>query len=173
MRRGEIAALVLAALCTVFIVFYAINVAKTGDIPEREVEIATTVEIDTSRVIAPTSILAVTAGEKVVKLPRHKKPTQKNNVEADSSLAIVDSAEVIIPVERKVYQDSNFRAVVSGYDVSLDTIEVYSRHEITTIRHTVTTPKRWGIGLVAGYGYTPHGFQPFAGIAITYNLILF
>ena len=40
---------------------------------------------------------------------------------------------VQIPIESKIYQDSSYRAVVSGYRTSLDTIQVYPIHTYTTI----------------------------------------
>ena len=185
MKRSEIAALILTALCAIFIVFYAISVAKNRDIPGQKVEIATVVEVDTMRSMQPEAVRSEVVAHKVVKLPLHKKSLNASPLTADvdssanesayidSLITNVDSLEVIIPIERKVYQDSNYRAVVSGYDVSLDTIEVYSRHEITTIRHTVTRNRRWGIGVTVGYGYTSKGFQPYAGIGITCNLFSF
>ena len=185
MKRSDIAALILTALCAIFIVFYAISVAKNRTVPEQKVEIATTVEVDTMRSMQPEAVRSAVVAHKVVKLPLHKKSLNASPLTADvdssanesayidSLITNVDSLEVIIPIERKVYQDSNYRAVVSGYDVSLDTIEVYARHEITTIRHTVTRNRRWGIGVTVGYGYTPKGFQPYAGIGITCNLFSF
>ena len=185
MKRSEIAALILTALCAIFIVFYAISVAKNRDIPGQKVEIATVVEVDTMRSMQPEAVRSEVVAHKVVKLPLHKKSLNASPLTADvdssanesayidSLITNVDSLEVIIPIERKIYQDSNYRAVVSGYDVGLDTIEVYSRHEITTIRHTVTRSRRWGIGVTVGYGYTPKGFQPYAGIGITCNLFNF
>lgn len=55
---------------------------------------------------------------------------------------------VRIPIERTTYQDSTYRAVVSGYRASLDTIQVYPIHTITTI--TNIKQKRFNIGLQAG-----------------------
>ena len=185
MKRSDIVALILTALCAIFIVFYAISVAKNRDIPEQKVEIATAVEVDTVRSMQPEAVRSEVVAQRAVKLPLHKKSLNASPLTADvdssanesayidSLITNVDSLEVIIPIERKVYQDSNYRAVVSGYDVSLDTIEVYARHEITTIRHTVTRNRRWGIGVTVGYGYTPKGFQPYAGIGITCNLFSF
>lgn len=179
MRKRDIAAIILTVLCTAFIVFYAMNVAKNRSVPEQTVEIATVETIDTARFMKPEPVTAEVIKVKSVKL-KVKSGTARNGLGinkcayVDSLSHNVDSIDVVIPIERKVYQDSNYRAVVSGYDVSLDTIEVYARHEITTIRHTVTTsPKRWGIGLAAGYGVTPKGLQPFVGVSVTYTIFRF
>lgn len=81
-----------------------------------------------------------------------------------------DSAEVEIPMTRNVYEDSLYRAVVSGYMASLDTLEIYSRREVVTVRQP---PKRWHIGVSAGFGMTPRGFQPVVAATLTYSLYSF
>lgn len=81
-----------------------------------------------------------------------------------------DSAEVKIPITRNVYRDSLYRAVVSGYMASLDTLEIYSRREVVTVRQP---PRRWHIGVSAGFGMTPRGVQPVIAATLTYSLYSF
>ena len=78
---------------------------------------------------------------------------------------IRDSVLVEIPIEQKVYGDSNYTAWVSGYLPKLDSIQVYRRE--TVIR---TRAKRWSIGVQAGYGITTRGFAPYAGVGVTYRI---
>lgn len=80
-----------------------------------------------------------------------------------------DSFNVIIPISQMVYTDSLYTAYVSGYAARLDSIFVRSRTmEITrTIRKK---PPRFGIGIQAGYGITPKGFQPYIGLGAQFNL---
>lgn len=74
-----------------------------------------------------------------------------------------------------VYADSSYRAVVSGYvDPRLDSLQVFPKtvyKEVTNdIYHPVaikSKPKRWGLGLQAGYGY-PGGW--YVGVGVNYNL---
>lgn len=75
---------------------------------------------------------------------------------------------VVIPITQKVYKDSDYTAYVSGYKPSLDSISV--RHKVTTIT-IKQKPSRWNVGVSAGYGMTPKGFQPYLGIGVTFNLI--
>ena len=84
-----------------------------------------------------------------------------------------DSADVAVPVERKVYTGGGWRAVVSGAWVSLDTMEVYNRREVVTVRQPPDKPKRWSLGVGVGYGMTPHGMQPFVGVTLSYALLRF
>lgn len=77
---------------------------------------------------------------------------------------------VQIPIESKTYQDSTYRAVVSGYRASLDTIQVYPIHTITTI--TNIKQKRFNIGLQAGVGYGFFNRKPdvYLGFGVSYRL---
>lgn len=86
----------------------------------------------------------------------------------------VDSVLVDVPIERRIYQeDSLYRAVVSGYRPSLDSLMVY--RTTTEITKFVAVPqrKRWGIGVTGGYGVGKGGLTPFVGVGVTYNLINF
>ncbi len=86
----------------------------------------------------------------------------------------VDSVLVDVPIERRIYQeDSLYRAVVSGYRPSLDSLMVY--RTTTEITKFVPVPqrKRWGIGVQAGYGFSRQGISPYVGVGVSYNLINF
>lgn len=82
----------------------------------------------------------------------------------------IDSMTVQLPVVQNIYEGEDYTAYVSGVYPSLDSLFVYPRREIVTIKKP---PKRWHIGPTVGYGLTPHGFQPYIGISITYSLISF
>lgn len=80
---------------------------------------------------------------------------------------ILDSADVVIPITQKVYEDSPYKAYVSGYNASLDSFLIYPRNEVITIRQKT---KRWNIGVQAGYGVTPKGFMPYVGFGVSITL---
>lgn len=79
---------------------------------------------------------------------------------------------VQIPIETKIYQDSTYRAVISGYRASLDTIQVYPIHTYTTITNIITKKKRFNIGLQAGVGYGYFNKKPdiYVGLGVSYRL---
>lgn len=89
------------------------------------------------------------------------------------TVRVADSVEVVVPITQRVYSDSLYRAYVSGYRPSLDSIFVYPRTRyVTTV--VKEKPKRWGIGLQAGYGYSPgNGMSPYLGIGVSYNIYSF
>ena len=84
-----------------------------------------------------------------------------------------DSADVVIPITQKEYQDSTYHVWISGYAVNLDSIHTYTRHDYTTVTLTPGKPKRWHLGVSAGVAMTPKGMQPYIGAGITYSFKAF
>lgn len=64
-----------------------------------------------------------------------------------------------VPITQKEYSTDNYRAWVSGYKPSLDSVWVYPEKII--IREK---PRRWGIGVIAGYGIGQNGLSPYVGV---------
>lgn len=106
----------------------------------------------------------------VIRYDTIKLPLKKDSCEAKQDICTPDSAEVVIPITQKVYDDSLYRAWVSGYNAKLDSIEINVR--VREIRIPVSAPskrKRWGIGLQAGYSYPNGGY---VGIGVSCNLFM-
>jgi len=112
-------------------------------------------------------VRTVTARMKVQRSIRHQDTLAQ-------AASVPDSAEIIIPITQKEYQDSDYRAWVSGYDARLDSITVYRR----TNKETVTTvirdkAPRLSVGISAGMGAGKDGFTPYVGIGVNYRLLSF
>lgn len=80
--------------------------------------------------------------------------------------------DTVVYREQAYYEDSLYRAWVSGYRPRLDSLQIFPRTVYRTVTndiyHTIVPKKkRWGLGLQAGYGY-PGGW--YAGVGINYNL---
>ncbi len=84
-----------------------------------------------------------------------------------------DTVRVELPIERKVYEeDSLYRAVVSGFRPSLDTLIVWPKTTTITIEKTNTIqPSKWGFGAAAGPSVlvTPGG-KVYGGIGASVGL---
>lgn len=75
--------------------------------------------------------------------------------------------------EYKEYRDSNYYAKVSGVAPRLDEIRVYPKtltQYVYRDRIVSNKPKRWGIGLSAGYGIGRNGLSPVLAVTLNYNL---
>ena len=121
--------------------------------------------VDTMRIVCP-----VVRDSLVVRYITEHLPVKMDSVQ----IGCTDSVDVEIPITQKRYADSAYTAWVSGYRPSLDSIHIYPRHEVRTITNTIRQKsKRWSVGLNAGYGITPKGFQPYVGIGVNCSLFSF
>lgn len=98
-------------------------------------------------------------------------------VAVTDTIRLSDTVYLRLPREIKQYEDSLFRAQISGYRPELDWIEVYPQREVVTRSIFVDSRKRWGIGLQAGYGAYASGGQvrlaPYLGVGISWTFIRF
>ena len=81
--------------------------------------------------------------------------------------------DTVVYREQAYYEDSLYRAWVSGYRPRLDSLQIFPRTVYRTVTndiyHTIVKKKRWGLGLQAGYGY-PGGF--YVGAGVSYDLFM-
>lgn len=82
--------------------------------------------------------------------------------------------DTVVYREQAYYEDSLYRAWVSGYRPRLDSLIVFPKTVYRTVTNDIyrpvivkSKPKRWGLGLQLGYGY-PSGI--YAGVGVSYNL---
>lgn len=79
-----------------------------------------------------------------------------------------DTVFIQLPHERKVYVDSTYYAVVSGFKPTLDYIEVYHNTRVITEVKTIKKQPRLVVGPSLGVGISAAGqFQPYLGITAT------
>lgn len=81
--------------------------------------------------------------------------------------AIHDSVLVEVPIYEKTYTGENYKATVRGFNPEL--VDIWIKQKETII--TVPYRKRWSftVGPQAGYGFTPEGWQPYAGVGATFG----
>lgn len=115
------------------------------------VHVVTKVDVDTQYILSPLPYLAW--------------------VDNTDTIRIGDSCWHLR--EYKEYQDSNYYAKVSGVQPRLDEIRVYPKTVYETqyiYRDIVSKPKRWGLGISAGYGIGSYGLSPILAVTVNYNL---
>ena len=140
---------------------------------QKRMEKATTVQIDTL-----IQIDTITQYK-----PKYVVKTQEKVelVQIRDTIRIRDTLYVALDRQKKVYEDSTYRAVVSGINPSLDEISVYQKQIYVDRTQTVIQKERsrWGLGVQIGYGIEvstlkmgakPEHF-PYVGIGLSYNLI--
>lgn len=80
---------------------------------------------------------------------------------------------VVLDKETKVYEDSSYKAQVSGFQPNLDWIEVYPKTSFVTEYQEVKTVKKqrinWGVQAGIGYGVFTHKPDLYIGFGVHYN----
>ncbi len=95
---------------------------------------------------------------------------KKPKIVKKDSLIYID-----MPMERRVYEDSTYRAVVSGYKPSLDSLRIYTTSMQIDVTKPPVPPKRITFGVQVGigaqYGLVRKQFDigPYVGVGVQYN----
>lgn len=116
-----------------------------------------------------------TAGEVIATLPVMgvaevpQPPAEECQEEAEEER---DSVSVVVPIEQRVYEGEYYKATVEGYRPSLVDMQLKIPEVLVTETKTVTKRKLWSvtIGPQLGYGITPAGMHPYAGVGVTFGL---
>lgn len=84
-----------------------------------------------------------------------------------------DKAEVVVPIEQKVYSDCAYTVYVSGYEPKLDSIILRTQREVVRITEREKR-KRWSVGVGVGAGIDKNGIVgPMVGISLQYTIFCF
>lgn len=167
----------LLGLVAVLALLIGVLLAKMTHKPDVQEVIVT--RIDTVIVRQPQPVEEISLGQRTYDLPKYviverDAPHEHETAELldTMTLCVDDSVSVSLPMVQRHYADSTYEAWVSGpLDPRLDSLRVYNKETIVT--RIEGTPKRWHIGVTAGYGYTAKGFHPYIGIGITYSFVSF
>ncbi len=154
-----VAALVVAVSVLSWRLGYRSAVAESIETPRAD----TLIVRDTVTVEYPVPILTTITDTLLVAYP--------------DIVIIHDTTFVQLPRERKEYSGKDYRAVVSGFQPSLDLIQIFPETKVVT--QTISVPSRnrshWALSLQAGYGITLQNNRitplPYIGAGISYNLI--
>ena len=98
---------------------------------------------------------------KVVPLP------VRDTTAVHDTTEVRDTVLVEVPIVEKTYYGDNYKATIRGFQPEL--VDIWVKQKETTI--TVPYRKRWGFtaGPQVGIGYTPNGWQPYAGLGVTFG----
>lgn len=154
---------VFILLWSVGIFFWGRNTAKERDLPPVSPRVDTLVVRDTITREMPVFVT--------------KTEVRTEYIQVTDTISRNDTLFVPVPIEKTIYEDSLYRAEISGYRARLDRIEIYQQTRTITRENTifVTERKRWGIGIQAGYGASPVDgrivLAPYIGVGLSYDLI--
>lgn len=143
--------------CVVGSFFFGRATIKDTTIVSTKIERDTIVVRDTIRQYYPQEVERVVVRTERVEVPIVVRDT------------IRDTMWVNLPIEEREYKGEEYYAVIGGYDPYLKSIEVYPTTKYITTSETIKERKRWGVslGVQGGYGFTPKGWQPYAGVGVS------
>ncbi len=146
-------------ICGMAVGALAVALLSKHDVaPAPEVRVLT--RRDTVRIETPRPVYRRVVDTVVVSLP----------LVADTGAV----ADVVVPLEQAVYGGVDYKVYVSGYRPRLDSLQFVASECIhTTIMPAVIRSKRFSVGIQAGYGITPRGFQPFLGVGVSLKIVEF
>lgn len=126
--------------------------------------------------IVKTDTLTITRVDTIVQvLPQPYKVEIRDTIYINDTINNTINGNIFVQ-EIKEYRDSTYYARVSGINAYLEEIKVFPRTEykyITTTEKVYEKPRKWGIGIQAGYGAGKNGIQPYIGVGIQYDLLRF
>jgi hypothetical protein len=155
---------------------------RATTVRDAEVKRDTVYKYDTIIKWKPQPTSSKTTGTQKVKAiaikPKQEPPVieRKDSVEErKDSLAIeqpmaepIDSIEVELPITEHTYLDEQYKIVIEGYNPVLKSVEMYPRTVyVTTTEKTKESRFVVVVGVQTGAGWTPKGFQPYAGFGAT------
>lgn len=134
MDKNRVIVVLFSILLIILLVITFILGRKSVDIPEAKTE----TRIDTVYKEKPVPYKVETIKTEYVYLP--SEPSPPDTVYMNKEIIKVDSVKVAIDIERKVYQDSTFKATISGprignYGPILDDISIYSKTETKIVEN--------------------------------------
>lgn len=166
MKEFKEGAIGLAVMVALLILVFALGYFTGRDVTERGESVDTLVVRDTLRI--PSEVLQTQVVTQEVVRYKYVPLMLTDTVVKTDTVVRVEDGVAVIPISMKTYTDSStYKAVVSGYDPRLESIEVYQ--ENTVITRTLESP-RWSICVQGGVYMTPAGVQPGIGVGIGYRL---
>ena len=130
-------------------------------------------EIVTEKVIVDTLVIENPVVDTVTHI-KYVKRYLPTTIEKVDTLIVRDSIKVYVPINKYLFEEPNkYRIEASGYEVSLDKVELFPKTVYKTETKVVKKKPRFGIGVQVGYGICGDRVSPYVGIGIQYNLITF
>lgn len=162
----------LLIMLLLFIALFSLQTYRLYSIKETFIDKCDTIyktRIETLKIAQPIYI----------KQKEIRRDTIKINIEKQLIKQVNDTVFIDLPIEQKVYSDSSYTAWVSGFQPSLDSINIFQNEKTILINQSIINKnnkkKHWSVGpsFSVGYDIKHNNLSPTVGLSIQYNLISF
>ena len=168
---------ILACVCLFFSLFYLayglLGVMRPEGYKHETVYDTLTV-LDTIPYYHPVPKDSTVIRYVTVTLPAAPDPMTADSVPQDAACDTLrdDSVRAQVPITQKVYDTPDYRAYVSGYMPSLDSVMLF-RKQLSIEPRPPDNKGRWGLSMGTGVTWTPHGIEPGIFLGVTYTFKTF
>lgn len=113
------------------------------------------------------TVIVIDTVRDTIPVPVRETVTKYIQVPGDTIVKYIKGDTVFLPVIQKEYSTPDYHAWVSGYNAALDSIDVFPK----TVYVTQKIPaRRWGLGIIGGYGAGRSGLSPYIGVGVYYRI---
>ncbi|MGM9767863.1 MAG: DUF6808 domain-containing protein [Candidatus Cryptobacteroides sp.] len=166
MKLSEIPGYILVIILTMLSSFYIFTRCQDGRPGKKELETVrdTVILKDTVIITRPLSEVRYKRDSIIITLPEIR-------IEMPSD-TVHDTIYVWLPAESIVWTDSLCSVYAHGVMTEIDSV-LHFNTSMLIYQEEKPRPKRWGLGVQAGYGASRDGLTPYIGIGLTYNIVRF
>lgn len=166
MKLSEIPEYLLVIILTVLASFYIFTRCQDDRPGEKELETVrdTVIIKDTVVITRPLSEVRSPRDTIIIALPEISIDMPQDTVH--------DTVYVRLPTENIVWTDSLCSVYAHGVMTEIDSV-LHFNTSMLIYQEQKPRPKRWGLGVQAGYGASRDGLSPYIGVGLTYNIVRF
>ena len=126
-----------------------------------------TKRIDVEHTSSYDTLIVVDTVRDSIPFPVKEVVTKYVSLSPDTVIKYLKGDTIYLPIIQKEFSTPDYRAWVSGYNAALDSIDVFPK--TTYITKTVMS-RKWGLGVIGGYGIGRNGLSPYVGLGIYYRI---
>lgn len=158
----------------ILLIMCVMNCILVRDLEEKTIELIELTNIEPELIFIDSLVYETIYIERYDTISLTK--CQFDTITLNDTTIIIDSADVVIPIELKHYNDT-----LSQTAISFDLRGFQCELKDLCVRNLIVCPeqqkapktKDFGLGLSLGIGATKDGFSPYIGIGLLYNIFQF
>jgi hypothetical protein len=166
--------IIITILTIILIIVCLFNCKVVNDLEEKTLELIELTDVEPELIIVDSLVYDTVFVERYDSVRLTK--CQFDTITLNDTTIIIDSVDVLLPIELKHYNDTlaetAFSFDILGYNCELKDLYIQNLIVCPDQEKPLKT-KPFGIGVSLGLGATKNGFSPYIGIGVSYNIFQF